>query len=312
MELSVIVIAGPERETNLSFCLEALTRQVFQNFEVIVADDGSEQGASVCDRFRDRLRIQHLHRPNDRCVARSNNLGSKAASTPNLVFLSEDILLNPFALMAYRSYLKRYPQCAVYGYMGYQAHHVAPSVWFPQQQVNYLDIRFARYRHAQVEAHPGVLERPHWYALGANFCLRREVLEAIGPFQEDYVYWGQEDLDLAYRLLQHGCQIHFSLDTWGEHQIHTRSSAFHDTTQRTAVLQMEDIMAQYAVKILKSTPIQDHLLEQIFTSYTQQDAHVSPETATQLRQPAAVLRVSNLDFENKVRKSHLRVSTTAG
>lgn len=312
MELSVVVIAGPERETHLSHCLEGLTRQVYQNFEVIVADDGSAQGAAVCARFAERLRIRHLHRPNDRCVARSANLAAKAADTANLVFLSEDILLNPFALMAYRSYLKRYPQCAIYGYMGYQAHHTAPSLWFPQQQVNYLDIRFARYRHGEVEAHPGLLQRPHWYALGANFCLRREVLETTGFFQEDYVYWGQEDLDLAYRLLQNGCQIHFSLDSWGEHQAHARSSTFHDTTQRTAVLQMEDMVAPYAVKILKSTPLQDHLLEQIFTHYTQHDPSVGPETATQLRQPAAVLRVSNLDFENKVRKAHVRPPTTAG
>ncbi|HEY9841549.1 MAG TPA: glycosyltransferase family 2 protein [Candidatus Obscuribacterales bacterium] len=303
-ELSVLVVTSPGRETHLRHCLEMLCRQSLQVFEVRVMDDGSTGGAAVCADFAPRLDLHHHHRPNDRCVSRSLNLGARLARSPNLVILSGDVLLNPVGLEVYSYYLRRFPKWAVYGYLGWHPRFVAPSLWFPEVAVNYLDRRISDYSYQDLVLTEELTRCPHWFAISANTCLHREALELAGGFEERFVNWGQEDLELAYRLLQIGVQIHFSLDAWAEHQVHPRSGEFY-TGKRLAQLQMGELEANYPVRMLSSDPLGDRLRQNIFGHYLQHDARVDPAQRAALLDARARLKVNNHAYVDAVRKHHL-------
>lgn len=275
MKLSVIITTSPGREEHLMYCLTMLVRQTHQDFEVLVMDDGSTEGERVCRLFRDRLELRYYYRANDRCVSRSRNLGARAALTPYLVYLDVDMLLNPFALAAYHEYFTQHPNQVVFGYMGYNQDFVAPSQWFPECAVNFLDIRFNKYSKTQLACTEQLLSYPHLYALGANMAFSKDILEAVGGFNEAYDSWGQEDLELAYGMIKAGYQIHFSLDAWGEHQYHARSGTYHDQSLRQTMFKMDDIKVDYAVKILASKAIVNDLLERVLNYYGQHTENLS-------------------------------------
>lgn len=301
----MIVVTSPGREQHLEYCLAMLCRQSLQNFEVLVIDDGSEGCRAVTEGFKGDLDLRYDYRPNDRCVSRSLNRGAALARTSQLVMLSVDVLLNPLGLEAYSHYLQRHKDWAIFSYLGWHPHSVAPSQWFSEVRVNYLDQRFDSYSQQQLQACSALFEQPHWFAVGANTCIHRELLNTLQGFNEDFVYWGQEDLDLAYRLLQKGYQIHFSLDAWGEHQIHERSGDFYDINKRPLVLLMEDLDIRYQVQILQTPALSQQLRESLFKHYIPQDQGFSPKIRRELVKPGAQLNLNNHKYIEAVCKSHL-------
>lgn len=227
--ISVIVTTAPGREKNLESCLLALAQQIYSNFEVIVVEDG-EQNQDVCLRYQQQLpRLHYLGRPQDLCVARSRNLGVQAAQGHALVLIDGDILLNPNALAAYQTTLAQLPETALYGYFGTDQRLETPSYWFPDRTVNAFDRRFKHFGSPTeiIYFDDKILRLPQKFAWSGNLGLLRSTYLTIGGFDESYHGWGEEDLDFSERLIENGYQIHFLLDAWGEHQIHSRQETFH-------------------------------------------------------------------------------------
>lgn len=227
--LSVIVTTAPGRDTNLAGCLQALTHQTHSPFEVIVVEDG-QQAEGVCIRYQQQIpQLRYLGRPQDLSVARSRNLGVAAAQGDNVVLIDGDILLNPQALRAYHHTLQQFPDYILYGYFGTDRSLETPSYWFPDRQVNAFDRRFKHFgsRTEILYFDDKILRFPQKFAWSGNIALRREVYQSLGGFDVDYRGWGEEDVDFAERAIEQGRQLHFLLDAWGEHQVHSREELFH-------------------------------------------------------------------------------------
>ena len=168
MEISVIVTTAPGREDNLDYCLEMLQRQTVQGFEIIVVDDGSATGHHIVARYASRLDITHLWRPNDRCVSRSRNLAAEIAKGPFFIFIDSDVLLYPKAIEIYGRYFKMHPESVITGFCGSDTVHQAPSQWFSQRQVNYLDKRVHRLFRDKLVLRPGCYLNPILYCWGGQ------------------------------------------------------------------------------------------------------------------------------------------------
>lgn len=218
--ISVIVLTSPGREDNLTACLQALSQQSWQNFEVLVADDGSSEGERVCRTFSGRFSLRQLWRPHDACMSRSYNLAAAATRFQNWVLLSGDVLLNRDALGYYAVYLRELPNTVVYGYFGNQRDHVRASRLVSGRQVNLIDSRFKVAPDGQMRCGTRLLSQPQAFAWGGNWALTRSLFESVGGFDEAFRGWGFEDVAFANRLLQQGAKLAFSLDVWGEHQVH--------------------------------------------------------------------------------------------
>ena len=86
-----VVIPTYNRAHELDRCLNALFKQTYKNFEVIVCDDGSTDGSkNVVDNYVDRLDLIYVVSENFGGPARPRNLGIHAATSAYIAFLDSD------------------------------------------------------------------------------------------------------------------------------------------------------------------------------------------------------------------------------
>lgn len=252
VNLSVIICTSPGREANLADCLGMLRRQDYADFEVLVVDDGSVPDHAHTQRILAEFNHQYHWRPNDCCPSRSRNMGARMAQGPFLIFIDADILLNPMALSAYAYWLSQPPLQShlLYGYYGQMIHSFAPSIWFPETVVLWEDARFQFNRElGELAIEPNLgIDLPRWCWSG-NMGIRKTTFEHMGGFNESFIGWGREDSEFALRALLQGNQIHFTLDTWAEHQVHTRQEPFHTMSPAMTAQKdqwMNQLYAQYS------------------------------------------------------------------
>lgn len=226
--ISVVIATSPGRQADLTCCLQALDRQSWRDFEVVVSDDGSEGMQEVVDAFKGRfMRLEYLWRPNYRSIARTRNRGVSAALGEAFVLLNTDVLLNPRGLEAYAMALTQHPQATFWGYVGCRKRVNAPSQWFPPRLVNWLDFRFFPIAPDQLWIHPLFRRAPYKLASGHHFALTRATWERIGAMDESFLDWGEEDVEYALRGLINGCSMYLLGDAWAEHLEHPYQEAFH-------------------------------------------------------------------------------------
>lgn len=90
-----VVIPVFNRAEELEELLESLAAQAYNDFEVIVVDDGSPQPCDkVVDAFRDRLRMKYYYKQNEG-PGPARNLGLRNASGEYLIMFDSDCLLPP-------------------------------------------------------------------------------------------------------------------------------------------------------------------------------------------------------------------------
>ncbi len=229
--ISVVVCLSPGREGQLAHCLRQLQTQNHAPFEVLVLDDGSENGRACAAKFTQTFPLRYFWRENDRCVSRSRNLGASLAQGEILVFLDADVLLNPGALAAYAGYLGFRHQDLLYGYVGYDKARVAASLWAPETLVNWWDTRYL-WQEGRLLPDPKLFHSAYEFAWAGNFAIYRETYRQLGGFDEGFVGWGGEDLEFAERAVSVGREVHFLVDAWAEHQHHAQNEPFHTLPER--------------------------------------------------------------------------------
>lgn len=86
-----IIIPTYNRGNQLRICLKSLQKQTFQNFEVIVCDDGSTDNTSeVIDEFKNLFSLTYIQDENFGGPARPRNNGLKIAKGELIAFLDSD------------------------------------------------------------------------------------------------------------------------------------------------------------------------------------------------------------------------------
>lgn len=261
--LSLIIATSAGRQSHLRHCLLALRAQTLAPAEIIVIDDGSEGMQPVLSEFEgDWPRLAYHWRPADYNLSRSRNLGAAQAQAGLLVFLNGDVLLNPRALAHYAQALKTQPNATCWGYVGCRKSVKATSLWFPDIQVNWLDFRFFPRSETALFLNPTLAHAPHTLAGGHHFALSRTTWEQLGPLDEAFEYWGEEDVEYALRGLVVGLPMVFLGEVWAEHRVHPYGEIFH--TRATAALEykvkkilaLENALAQRRIPLQELVSVQ--------------------------------------------------------
>jgi validoxylamine A glucosyltransferase len=246
--VSVVVPTYNRREL-LRRSLSALADQRFpgEQFEVVVADDGSADGTrEMVETFADRLRIRYHFQPDEGWrVATARNAGARLATAGVLAFIDSGTLVGPDYVRALRDI-----QVAADGAARTGRATIGYAYGYdPDRDGTDLRRLLAEQRPADVVAHvageaqfrdmrhddfAGVgfdltrLRAPWMLFWGLNVCVSAADFWAVGGFAEEFNGWGVEDLELGFRLMRHGVRFELSREAWAVEWPHERDEAYNE------------------------------------------------------------------------------------
>ena len=212
-----VIICFYERLDYLKCCLDSLLPSSDLFYEVVVTDDGScadtvSEVKTLITRYP--FQIQYAWQPNNGFrVAAARNNGVRHATGDYFIFLDCDFLVLPDTLSIHRKYAK--PGRFLSGYCKYLSEPETMQIL--QKSINQIDL---------VALYSGLpddnLKRDHFkfvtrtwrirmgiasakkQTLGGHFSIFRNDFESVNGYDEEYVGWGGEDIDLGIRLVTGG------------------------------------------------------------------------------------------------------------
>jgi len=200
-----IVIPTYQRRALLEELLRALEQQNVPHdcFEVIVSVDGSEDGtAEMLESLHPPYALRWMLQPN-RGRAAACNAGIRMARGEIVILLDDDMQPAPEFVSGHEAAHRAHPACGIIG--------AAPVVISESSSpsTRYIGTKFNG--HLAKLARPGYSMRLRDFYSG-NFSLPRALFERAGGFDESFIEYGNEDLELSERLSRMSVPIVFSPD----------------------------------------------------------------------------------------------------
>ena len=222
LPLVSVIIPTYNRKDILKITLDAIFQQNYSNFEVIVVDDGSNDGTRGLVEGYD-LKYYFQEDKGFR-VGQARNLGGLKANGEILVFLNDDIIARSDLISNYVKSLGR--NDVVLGYTAayfcdddYDLDEIKRIVKGGVDGLNDLRI-IKEFRHDAFFGHDMYVNHNNWGSFVAtNFGILREVFLKEN-FNKEFVGWGVEDEELGYRLFKCGYRVMFDKDCIGFHMPH--------------------------------------------------------------------------------------------
>jgi glycosyltransferase involved in cell wall biosynthesis len=201
-ELTSVLIPTHERREPLRRALASLTRQTAasDSFEVIVSIDGSSDGTKeMLADFAAPYALRVADGPR-RSRATARNAGLKLIRGDVVIVLDDDMEVAPEFVESHRLHHPPGSRLCVLG---------AVPV-----RLNGDSTRAARYVAAKFAAHMATIERSgHAFAprdfYSGNASLRTEVLTEVGGFDDAFIAYGNEDVELWIRLREAGVALRY-------------------------------------------------------------------------------------------------------
>ena len=171
-----VIIPLYNKKKYIRKAIDSVLNQSYQNFEIIVANDGSTDDGDkeVLALHNDRIKL--ISQKNSG-VSAARNLGIDNSSSEYLVFLDADDTWEPEFLNELYSLIVKYPDMGIYATNNYfiysdnQKKHQVYSGLFKEQSQgvieNYFEI-FAKYRKSPFS--------------NSNYCVPRKILDDVGKY----------------------------------------------------------------------------------------------------------------------------------
>jgi glycosyltransferase involved in cell wall biosynthesis len=214
-----VVVTTYNRPDALRQVLYGLNRQVYDNFEVIVADDGSDESTrEMLDKLKPDLKysLQHVWQADEGFRAsRSRNNAIVKATAEYIVMLDGDCVPR-------KGFLKRHAELAEHGWLVRGSRIMLDEYLTGMIERNAIDIHNSRYVDLVKLYLQGHMKRllpllalplgpvrklrgRKWQGVKTcNLGVWRKDVLAVNGFDESFVGWGHEDADFAVRLFNYG------------------------------------------------------------------------------------------------------------
>ena len=195
-----VVIPTYNRIDTLRYVIPSLLRQDLRSerYEIVVADSNSTDATAeyLAEISREYPRVRHLPGPyTGRAMAR--NAGIEAARGAVVMFTDADIIASSDLVSRHLEHHRAAEKIAVVGL---------------ELQVNsYRDFeRLSAHPEQRRPLHPPGRKKLSWlYFLTGNASVRKNDLDRVGRFDEAFIGYGHEDLELGYRLERAGLTIRY-------------------------------------------------------------------------------------------------------
>lgn len=196
-----VVIPTYNREEGLRRVLNSLLSQTIKDFEIIVVEDGSKVAEKIVSEFQNKIKFMRYFWQENAGPAAARNLGIRQANAAIIAFTDDDMKLPPEWLEKLLDGFARHPE--VSGVGGYMK---APNEVF-------IKSKFAQYEwfvshityHADETEKVGGFENP---AGGTNnLAFKKDILNEVGGFDENFPVPAGEDADLKKRITDKGYKL---------------------------------------------------------------------------------------------------------
>lgn len=183
-----VVIPTHNRESDLRRCLESLKSQSFQEFEVLICDDGSTDGTrQVADEYSRYLDIKYDYSDNFGGPARPRNRGIRLARTPYVAFLDSDDWWMPEKLEVSLDYLEK------------GADVVYHDLLVVSREDGSGGSRRSPTRELKSPAYEDLIVNGNALT-NSSVVMRKSLLDAVGGFREDKELIAAEDYEAWVRI----------------------------------------------------------------------------------------------------------------
>jgi GT2 family glycosyltransferase len=185
-----VVVCSHDGARTISECCQGLSRLEYPNFEVIIVDDGSNDGTSaIGSEFGFRVIRTENHG-----LANARNVGMNAATGEIIAYIDDDALPDPHWLTYLAATFKRTNYAAVGG------PNIAPpgDGWIAECVANAPGN----------PVHILLSDQEAEHIPGCNMAIRRDCLRAIGGFDPQFRVAG-DDVDVCWRLRERGWSVGF-------------------------------------------------------------------------------------------------------
>jgi GT2 family glycosyltransferase len=216
-----VVVPCHNNSWQLSGLLESLRCQTVKPEMVIVVDDNSNPSEKVKLRYLCRnCRAVYTKLPDPRTRlealgrrSHARNVGTKCLETDIILYLDGDMLLGP----RYVEEIKCYHAALQRIYIRGQRYSISAA-----QQTKGMELCLAKVKEQQTQREtlctyitppPDFVERKAYQAVyydkwewcaSNNLSVRNEHVSQIGYWDENFVGWGEEDIDFSFRLFRLG------------------------------------------------------------------------------------------------------------
>ncbi len=202
-----VVIASHNRRERLRHCLDSLAAQTQDpaTFEVVVADDGSDDGSAAMVealRMPYALRVQRLEKGGKSAAL---NAAIAADLAPVCLFIDDDVVASPGLVAGHLAAHLENPRTLGIGPLTQPP--ATARDWFPHAHAHAWNERYT-----ELEGRP--LDWTECY--GGNFSAPLDSLREVGGFATDIP--AIEDIELGYRLCTAGCVPRYLPDAGGVHE----------------------------------------------------------------------------------------------
>ena len=218
-EFISVIITTYDRSDALDLVLRSLAGQNDRRFEVVVADDGSdEQTAAVVERWQPQLGVplRHVWRPHQGFrIADIRNRATLASRGDYCVFIDGDCLARPDFIVQHRRLAE--PGWFVTGNRTLLSQQLTDSIFHDRLRPEaWTLVQWTRVRrqgginrlNGVVYLPLGPIRKLGWggsqQAVGCNLAFWRADLERVDGFDAAFCGWGREDTDLLVRLKRAG------------------------------------------------------------------------------------------------------------
>ena len=195
--VSVIIVSWNSAE-HLPRCLDCLSQQTFQGFEVILVDNGSlDGGTNHLDQQYPQLALQIERLPSNLGFALANNHGAHIARGKWLALLNADAFAAPDWLEAILQAADKYPEFSFFTSRQVQANR--PDLLDGSgDEYHVSGLAWRRFYNYQAQKY-GFKEEEVFSACGAAAFYSRDDFLKVAGFDETFFSYF-EDVDLGFRL----------------------------------------------------------------------------------------------------------------
>jgi GT2 family glycosyltransferase len=194
--VSVIIVSWNSAE-HLPRCLDSLSLQTFQHFEVILVVNGSQQGIVGLEEKYPALALHVEQLASNQGFAVANNIGARLARGRWLALLNADAFPKPDWLEKLLDAARRHPEFSFFS--SRQLQFAQPDILDGAGDEYHISGLAWRRLYNHPAQHYGLQEEEVFSACAAAAMYSREEFLQVGGFDESYFAYF-EDVDVGFRL----------------------------------------------------------------------------------------------------------------